>query len=286
MIWVIGKDGMLGSELARQLDLVSAEWTGTDREVSITSLAQLRETSTRRHPMWIVNCAAYTAVDRAEEEVGAAYSLNSDGPGNIGRIASEAGAQFIQISTDYVFDGTATAPYREDTPVRPLGVYGASKAKGEVAALKQCADTYIIRTAWLYGRTGSNFVRTLLRLMTERDLVRVVNDQHGTPTNAGDLARVIIEITGKDLRRPGIYHYSNEGQTTWYEFALAIREEAMEAGILRKTCEIVPISTAEYPTKTRRPQYSVLSKSKIADAFGLRIPQWRESLHTYFRDQS
>ena len=212
-----------------------------------------------------------------------ARALNAEGAGNIARTASDIGARMVQLSTDYVFDGRAARPYLEDDPVAPLSVYGRTKAEGEELVLTSCSDSYIVRTAWLYGRHGNNFVHAMLKAMRERDAVRVVTDQHGSPTNAEDLATAIIGIVGSGLEKYGIYHYTNEGDTSWYDFAVAIRDEAREAGAQIRNCTVEPITTAQYPTKVTRPSNSVLCKDKIRSTFGLDVPLWRDSLRKYLR---
>ncbi len=283
MIWVIGCKGMLGREIADQLGANGLSVVGTDREVDITEPRSLRSFTSGRKVEWIVNCAAYTAVDRAEDEPEIARALNADGAGNIARTASEIGARMVHISTDYVFDGHGVRPYREDDPVAPLSVYGRTKAEGEVLVRAACSESYIVRSAWLYGKHGNNFVHTMLKLMGERDVVRVVSDQRGNPTNAEDLAAAIIGMVGSGLDAYGVYHYTNEGDPSRYDLAVAIRDEAMEAGVPIKNCRIEPISTDQYPTKAARPMYSVLCKDKIRSIFKLDASPWRDSLRRYLR---
>lgn len=283
MIWLIGNKGMLGTELSQALERAGLAFVGTDREVSILDEDALAAFARGKKIDWIVNCAAYTAVDRAEDEAELCAALNVAGPANIARTAAAVGASLLHISTDYVFDGNGKRPYREDDAPCPTGVYGRTKAEGERAALEACARTVIIRTAWLYGAHGPNFVHTMLRLMKERDAVGVVADQRGTPTWARDLAEAIVAV----LRRPepvyGIFHYSGGGETVWREFALEIQKRAREKGLLEKECAVNALTTDQYPTKTRRPPYSVLSKEKILAAYGVRVPDWKESLAAYIQ---
>jgi dTDP-4-dehydrorhamnose reductase len=221
-----------------------------------------------------VNCAAYTAVDRAEDDAELCMCINRDAVRNIGEVVTSSGIRMIHVSTDYVFDGRATRPYREDDASHPLSVYGQSKLAGEQALTATCPDAVIIRTAWLYSETGTNFVKTMLRLGTERRPaeVHVVADQQGTPTYAGDLAEVILHILMSGKFVPGIYHYTNEGVCTWYDFAVRIFETA---GL---ECRVNPLPTSGYPTRAPRPAYSVLDKTKIKQTYGLTIPPWEESL--------
>lgn len=219
-----------------------------------------------------VNCAAYTAVDKAESETEKAFAINGDAVGNLAALCNERNVLFIHISTDYVFDGTALAPYKEDHPVHPIGAYGASKLKGEAFALQKNPAAIIIRTSWVYSSFGNNFVKTMLRLMKERESINVVDDQKGSPTYAADLAGAIMNIISGINISPGIYHYSNHGVITWYQFAVAIKE------LTGSVCNVNPISTAEYPTPAKRPAYSVLDTTKIRETFNVVIPEWKESL--------
>ena len=223
----------------------------------------------------IVNCAAYTNVDRAEEDEAAADRINRLAVGNLARAAAAADATLIHVSTDYVFSGDANRPYDETCETHPLGVYGRTKLAGEAEIEQSGCKSLIVRTAWLYSEFGHNFLKTMLRLTAERDRLTVVFDQAGTPTYAGDLARTIFDIveSGAYAGREGVYHFSNEGVCSWYDFAHAI---AAEAG--HTQCTIEPCHSSEYPSKVERPAYSVLDKSKIKATFGVRIPHWTESL--------
>ncbi len=283
MIWLIGNRGMLGQELSLLFQERNIPYIGTDREVDITVLGALRSFAFGKPVRWIVNCSAYTAVDKAEEEEDIARAVNADGAENIAMIASSLNAAMIHISTDYVFNGCGSRPYVEDDPIDPVGVYGKTKAEGESLVQRNWSKHFIIRTAWLYGRFGNNFVHTMLKLMKERDSINVVADQRGTPTYAADLAFVLMRVIESGANAYGTYHFTNAGETTWYEFALAVYEEARGSGLLDRKCVINPITTDQYPTKARRPAYSVLSKEKIKAVFGIRIPDWRESLHIYIQ---
>jgi dTDP-4-dehydrorhamnose reductase len=283
MIWIIGNKGMLGQELSGLLTAQGIEQVGSDREVSIldpealAGFANAVQSEGRRLSA-IVNCAAYTAVDKAEDEPERAHALNAVGPEHIARLAQRLGARFLHISTDYVFDGKASRPYREDDPTGPTGVYGKTKEEGEKRVIAACPKAIIIRTAWLYGRHGPNFVYTMVRLMRERTDLGVVADQRGTPTWAYDLAGAISTILRAAAPEPGIYHFTNEGETTWYAFACEIYRQARALGLLDHDVTIRPLTTDQYPTKATRPAYSVLSKEKIKRTFGLSIPDWRHSL--------
>ena len=236
---------------------------------------------------WIKNCAAYTAVDKAESEAELCKKVNEDGVANIALVAQECGAALIHISTDYVFDGTGNIPYTEDMRLAPIGVYGKTKAAGEAAVIKNTKKFYILRTAWLYGWAGKNFVYTMIRAMNSRESLKVVNDQRGTPTFAGDLASLILKIMDKKIEY-GIYHCTDLGETTWWEFACEIQKQGILAGWINekgKNCTVNPCSTEDYPTPAKRPAYSVLSKEKIQNALGLTLPQWQESLKVFLNSE-
>ncbi len=308
MIWLVGNKGMLGSEVSLALQALGVEFIGTDREVDITDAASIRafadETARASSGTidWVINCAAYTAVDKAEDDRDACRLINVDGPENLAALAQRMGAGFLHVSTDYVFDGYGTRPYREDDPTNPTGYYGLTKRDGEMAVLAAHPDAYILRTAWLYGKNGNNFVRTMIRLMNERDLVRVVDDQRGNPTWARDLARAIadfVRLAREDRPAPsgrfvpagrsvpagrppaGVYHFAGAGETTWFGFAREIYRLAWARGLVSTDCDVQPCTSAEYPSKVRRPPYSVLDKSKITQALGRPVPEWRESLEGY-----
>ncbi len=296
MIWLIGNKGMLGTELSNLLASRGIPFVGTDREVDITSEASLSEYAQNLADAcqsldWIVNCAAYTAVDKAEDDRELCRVLNEEGPRNIARVAKKIGAKLLHVSTDYVFHGDGARPYREDDPTDPTGYYGLTKRDGELAALAENPDTWIIRTAWLYGPHGNNFVFTMLRLMKEKETLSVVNDQRGTPTNAYDLADAMARLIAAGSLHaaeagraaPGVYHFSNLGNITWYDFACEIHKQGRSLGLLAKDCEVKPCTSAEFPAKVRRPPYSVLDKAKIAAALAAAdptyaIPDWKESL--------
>ncbi|MFH2115461.1 MAG: dTDP-4-dehydrorhamnose reductase, partial [Spirochaetota bacterium] len=265
------------TELASALAGAGLPTVGTDREVDILDPATISAFAAGKDIRWLVNCAAYTAVDKAEDEEALALRLNAEGPENLARLATAIGARLLHISTDYVFPGTADSPIPEDAPVAPQGAYGRTKAEGERRVMAAAPDSVILRTAWLYGRHGPNFVYTMLRLMKEREKIGVVADQHGTPTSASDLSAAIVHLVTKPELPAGIYHYTNAGATTWYDFACEIHRLGRSIGLLEGDCTINPLSTAEYPTKAARPAYSVLSKEKV-QALGVQVPGWGESL--------
>ncbi len=288
MIWLVGNKGMLGTEVAEVLTASGLAWVGSDRETDIRDPQALQSwlsaaDGAEGQPIdWIINCSAYTAVDKAEDEEDLARGINALGAGNLARLATAIGARLIHISTDYVFRGDGTRPYIETDAADPQGAYGRTKAEGEALVANLCPRNFIVRTAWLYGQHGPNFVDTMLRLMRERDSIGVVADQRGTPTWAADLAHAIARIIQQDMTGFGIYHYTNAGQATWFEFAQEIQRLGREYGLLDHECRIKPLTTAEYPTRARRPAYSVLCKDKIVAA-GVAVPDWKESLRAFLK---
>lgn len=311
MIWLIGCKGMLGSEIAKQLDENKLHWIGTDKEVDITNPQALSDFAqaverdsylpaelslSERQIKWIINCSAYTNVEKAEEDTELAEKLNSTGPLNIARIARNLGAKLIHISTDYVFGGKGSTPYMEDDEKNPLGVYGKTKLNGEIAIQKEMNTYYIIRTAWLYGFDGKNFVYTMTKLMNSHNSIKVVSDQFGTPTCTVDLAKTVIKFIEKSSKAKsifgknsapayGIYHYTNEGQTSWYDFAKTIYECGKKNGRITQNCQISPCTTEEYGAKVERPSYSVLSKEKISRELKIKIPDWKTSLEKFMKNE-
>ena len=273
-ILITGANGQLGNEM-RVLSAEHPEYTYffTDvEELDICNELAIQDFVKANAIHVIVNCAAYTAVDNAEDNIWLCTKLNADAVGYLAKAAEANGAEFIQISTDYVFDGTAHTPYRETEPTCPNSVYGHTKLMGEQNALTLCTRSMVIRTAWLYSTFGNNFVKTMIRLGRERDSLGVIFDQVGTPTYACDLARAIFAAIRQGVT-PGIYHFSNEGVCSWYDFTKAIHRLA---GIT--TCNVKPLHTSEYPTKAKRPHYSVLDKSKIKEVYNVEIPYWEASL--------
>jgi dTDP-4-dehydrorhamnose reductase len=273
-ILITGSNGQLGNEmyaLAKEHDCHVYFFTDIE-ELNICNEHAVRAYVTDNRIDVIVNCAAYTAVDHAEENKELSDRLNNKAAGYLARAAQSREAAMIQISTDYVFDGTKHTPYTEEDAPYPVSVYGATKLAGEENVLKNCEKVVVIRTAWLYSVYGNNFVKTMIRLGRERNTLGVVFDQIGTPTYAHDLARVICAIINKGIVR-GIYHFSNEGVCSWYDFAVSIHRLAGITG-----CKVKPLHTADYPTKAARPHYSVLDKTKIKEIYGVEIPHWEESL--------
>ena len=275
-ILVTGADGQLGRSLRRLGEGSSNRYLFTDvAELDITDAAAVGRTVRGKRIDVVINCAAYTNVDKAEEDEAAADRINRLAVANLAHAAAAAGATLIHVSTDYVFAGDANRPYLETDETLPAGVYGRTKLAGEREVEASGCKSLIIRTAWLYSEFGHNFMKTMLHLTQERERLTVVFDQAGTPTYAGDLAKAIFDIveSGAYAGHEGVYHYSNEGVCSWYDFAHAI---AAEAGHTR--CEVVPCHSSEYPSKVKRPTYSVLDKTKIKTTFGLKIPHWTVSL--------
>lgn len=278
-ILVTGAYGQLGNEiriLSANYPQYNFMFTDVD-SLDITDKSELIDFVTGNDIRYIINCAAYTAVDKAEDETQLCEKINATAVKNLGIAAAEAGAGIVHVSTDYVFDGSSCKPYSEDMPTKPCSVYGKTKLKGEKNLLKACPNAIILRTAWLYSPFGNNFVKTMIKLGSERDSLNVIFDQVGTPTYAEDLADTILKIMDQtidtDHEKGGVYHFSNEGVCSWYDFTIKIHEIA---GI--KTCKVNPIETKDYPTKAARPHYSVLNKSKIKQTFNITIPHWEASL--------
>lgn len=273
-ILITGANGQLGSELRLLAPQhPNHKFLFTDvQELDITNETAVRSFIKEASVELIINCAAYTAVDKAESDQDLCHRLNAEAPGLLAHAISDAGGSIIHISTDYVFDGMAHIPYTEATPTHPNSTYGSTKLAGEEAVRKGCANSVIIRTAWLYSTFGNNFVKTMMRLGREREELGVIFDQIGTPTYARDLAEAILQIVEKGLV-PGVYHFTNEGATSWYDFARLVHQ--LE-GI--STCRVRPLRTEEYPTPAARPHYSLLDKAKIKQTYGINIPWWQDAL--------
>jgi dTDP-4-dehydrorhamnose reductase len=287
-VLVIGAYGMLGRDLVQCLEQSGCRVLGWDLEhIDITQPSDVRTKLYEASADVVINCAAYTAVDRAESEPELTYAVNRDGAANLADACAVRQTPLIHISTDYVFDGEADRPYREDDPANPIGVYALSKWQGEEAVRQRVQKHLIVRTAWLYGVHGHNFVKTILRLASEREELRVVADQHGCPTWSADLADALVTLARRIMADHaavpwGTYHYCGAGETTWHGFAQAIIEEGRRWKGLRAR-QVVPITTAEYPLPARRPPWSVLDCSKVAAAFGITPRPWQESVAEMLR---
>ncbi len=277
---------MLGRQIATELAHRDIPFIGTDLETDITDKKIVEGFMEDHQFRWIINCAAYTAVDRAENEPEKAMAVNGKAPGILGKAGSSRGVRVIHVSTDYVFDGELNRPYRETDFPRPVSVYGKTKLAGEDALRNACESAIIVRISWLYGVYGRNFVETMLKLMAEKEEIRVVADQWGAPTYAGMLAKNIVSLVkgGADAKG-GIYHYQDSGRVSWYGFAREIQRFARNRGILRKKCRIMPITTEEYPTPAKRPAFSVLNTGKAQKEFGFETIDWKKNLEQYFDER-
>jgi len=277
-ILVTGATGQLGSELlVLSSNYSQYDWFFADRiQITLDDLEVLEKQLTSIQPDIIFNCGAYTAVDKAESEKELAYAVNHLAVELIARYAQQNDVKLIHISTDYVFDGTSSVALNEEAETNPINVYGASKRAGEVACINENPNSIIIRTSWVYSKFGNNFVKTMQRLMQGRESLNVVNDQTGSPTYATDLAKAMMDILESQKWIPGIYNYSNEGEISWYEFALSIKE------LGGYTCEVAGIPSASYPTPAKRPEFSLLNKQKIKTIYNLDVPDYKESLKKIF----
>lgn len=277
-IWICGSSGMLGSHFKRLLDQRRLPFVANDfQEIDITDLDKVSDFVRLQRITHIINCAAYTQVDKAEAEQKQAYLVNAVGPHYLGIAGRRHGARVLHFSTDYVFDGKGRTPYTEDHYCTPLGAYGMSKLAGEIKLLDEHKHSCVIRTSWLFGFPGKNFVETMLRLMSEKDQLRVVDDQIGRPTYCQDLAESALEL----LEEEGIFHFANAFETSWFQFAKEIQHQAKALNFPLKVQSIVPIMTHEYPTLAKRPGYSTLNTKKIEEHLGCAPRSWQEALHDY-----
>ncbi len=273
-ILVTGCNGQLGKELQTIADQYPQfHFAFASREdLKLHHYGLVENFFIGSQPQYCINCAAYTAVDKAEGEKELAMLVNGEAVGNLAAICKKYHTKLIHISTDYVFDGESEAPYKEEEATNPINTYGKSKLLGEQLCMKENAESIIIRTSWVYSSFGNNFVKTMMRLMSERSEINVVSDQIGSPTYAADLATAILNILSSGKWESGIYHYSNEGKISWYEFAIAIKE------LIGSSCKVNAIATAQYPTAAKRPHYSLLNKDKIKTVFQIQIRDWKDSL--------
>lgn len=280
-VLVTGVGGQLGRSL---MAAAPAGWQvrGLGRaDLDISDAQAVTRLIGEARPDLVINAAAYTAVDRAESEADLAHAINAEAVGHLAAAATAGGARFAHVSTDFVFDGRAGRPYAPDDATAPLGIYGRTKLAGEMAA---GGEALIVRTAWVYAAQGKNFVHTMLRVMRERDEVRVVHDQIGTPTSAAGLARAICDLATDGAQ--GIFHYTDSGVASWYDFAVAIQEEALALGLLDRAVPVIPVPTNEFPTPAKRPGFSVLDKEATWHRLGWRAPHWRVALRTTMKEFS
>ena len=285
-IWLTGAAGMLGKQLAAEFAGRSRAFHASDREVDIRDPRALRDFSQGKNIGWIINCAAYTAVDRAEDEPDLALAINAGGVENLARLAGDLGATLVHFSTDYVFAGDRREPYRESDAPRPLSRYGWSKWQGELR-LAACHDRYFLfRVSWLYGIHGANFVRAMLKAFREKKKARVVNDQFGSPTFAARLAANISGLVAADNDRYGVYHYCDRGVISWWDFAAAIMEGGLRAGIISRKIPLEAIPTSAYPTRAPRPLRAVLAGGKAERELGFQVCDWQRNLEEFFRENA
>ncbi|APZ42910.1 dTDP-4-dehydrorhamnose reductase [Acidihalobacter ferrooxydans] len=276
-VLITGGGGQLGAQLRRVAPSEAVVSVTGRAELDITDAAAVQRHCAAFAPDWIINAAAYTAVDRAESDAQTAHTVNADAVRHLASAAAASGARLLQVSTDFVFDGAQGRPYRPADPPQPLGVYGTTKLAGERSATEVLGGrALIVRTAWVYAAQGRNFVHTMLRLMREREQIGVVADQVGTPTSAHGLARALWALI--DVNASGIHHWTEAGVASWYDFALAIRDEALACGLLERAAHVAPLSTAEYPLPAPRPPYSVLDKSATWGVLGQAAQHWRAAL--------
>jgi dTDP-4-dehydrorhamnose reductase len=285
-IWLVGAAGMLGRQLAFEFKKRELACFASDREVDICRPQELQDFAQGKQIDWIVNCAAYTAVDRAEDEPELALAINGAAVGNLARLAAGLGARLVHFSTDYVFAGDQQEPYRENDSPRPLAQYGWSKWQGERQLLAHCNAYFLFRISWLYGVYGPNFVHTMLRIFREKEVMRVVNDQFGSPTYAAALAANIAGLVESNSERYGVYHYCDGGVISWFDFAAAIQDLAQQTGMIKKKIPIEAVPTSAYPTRATRPLHSVLDTGKVAQEIGFQVNGWRSNLEDFFREKA
>jgi dTDP-4-dehydrorhamnose reductase len=274
LVIVTGANGQLGKELrALASSYPSFRFVFLGREdLPIHHFPLVRNFFEAYHPAFCINCAAYTAVDKAESEKDVAFLVNAESVGVLAAVCKEFGTRLVHVSTDYVFDGSSETPYLPNATTGPINTYGTSKLEGEQLCLKENPDSLIIRTSWVYSEFGNNFVKTMVKLMSQRESLNVVDDQVGAPTYAADLANAILSIISQQQWKPGIYHYSNQGKISWYQFAQAIARH------IHSNCKVNPIPSSAYPTPARRPSFSLLDTTSLQQDFSIQIPGWEESL--------
>ena len=282
---ICGAYGQLGRELQAAPPAGTHLMACGRQELDITSRPAIERFLDEHAITTVINASAYTAVDRAESEAKLAHAINAQGPANLAKLCADRGLRLLHVSTDFVFDGSSGTPYAPTDTTHPLGVYGASKREGELAVLDSGANAIVLRTSWVYSRHGSNFVKTMLQLMTTRDQLTVVDDQIGTPTWARSLAQCAWSLLANKLA-VGVYHWSDAGACSWFDFACAIRDEARDLGLIEQAADILPIPASDYPTPATRPAYSVLDKSATRTMLGYTGNHWRDNLRAMLEDWS
>ncbi len=283
MVWLIGNRGMLGQDVVELLQQHEISYYASDKEIDITNFETIKEFVQDKDIKWVINCSSYTAVDQAEDEFDLALKVNGDGVKNLALISKQLNATLVHFSTDYVFDGMKVSAYEEFDQTNPLTAYGKSKLAGEDYIRQVWHKHFIFRISWLYGKNGNNFVFTMLRLFKEQDVVRVVDDQFGTPTYTMDVAKMLLYFIINKINQYGVYHFSNEGRTSWYKFCQQIYEQVKAIGMLDTEATILGINTDEYPTKAKRPANSYMSKEKIKKIYNF-IPDWQQALSKFFHE--
>jgi dTDP-4-dehydrorhamnose reductase len=284
-IWLLGARGMLGTVLLERLSRLDVATVTSDLELDIADAERVLAFARGERPTLIVNAAAYTRVDDAETHEADAFRANGEGPGNLGAAAASVGARVLHFSTDYVFDGQGSEPYREDAPTAPRGVYARSKLQGEQRLLAACPEgATVVRTSWLFGPNGPSFVRTMTQLLAQKEELRVVDDQRGRPTYTVDLADAALSLVGLGHAGapPGVYHFANAGAVTWHAFTLAIRDACVRRGLPVKTERILPVTTAEFPRPAPRPAYSVLDTTRVEQALASAPRPFQATLDDYY----
>jgi len=285
-VWLLGDRGMLGRQIAAELQKNKMVFSASDREVDIGDMESLEAFCRGKKFSWIINCAAYTDVDQAEVESVAAFRVNARGAENLARLAARLGARLVHFSTDYVFDGRARRPYGEKDAPRPLSQYGASKWQGEQLLTANWQCVFIFRISWLYGIFGKNFVNTMLRLFREKNEVRVVNDQLGSPTYARALASNIVRLVAGNSERFGLYHYCDRGVISWYDFAVRIMEQALTCKLLDKKIPLLPIPSADFPALAVRPAYAALDSARAVGELAFEVRDWKINLDDFFDEKA
>ena len=285
-IWLVGARGMLGRQLALEFANRGLPYFASDLEVDIRRQQDLQDFARGKQIRWLVNCAAYTAVDRAEDEPERALAVNAAGVENLARLAAELGARMVHFSSDYVFSGNREEPYPEAAQPQPLSRYGCSKWQGEIKLAAAIDTFFLIRISWLYGVYGPNFVQTMLKIFREKEVARVVNDQFGSPTYAAALAENVAGLIGVGSDRYGVYHYCDGGAISWFDFAARIMELALEFGMIPKKIPLEAIPTSAFPTAAVRPRYSVLDSGKAVRELGFQVRDWQLNLADFFREKT
>jgi len=283
MIWLLGKSGMLGNHLCIELAYSGLEHVSTGREYDITKLDEIREFADDKKFNWIINCTGYTDVDKAESEPQKCFDINSIGAENLAKLAKEIDAKLIHFSSNYIFTGDSQIPYKETDLPSPISTYGSSKLEAELAVKDITDRHFIIRSSWMYGLSGSNFVINMIKMFTEKEELKIISDSIGSPTFAKNLAENIAHLISDGSEKYGTYHYSDQGETSWYKFAEKIAELAIEYKIIDKIPKIIPVLSKEFRTKAKRPEYAVLNTYKIRKELNFPIKPWEVNLRRFFQ---